>query len=109
TRRLAAAFVDKGIGKGTRVGLLMPNGVRWVQIALALTRLGAVLVPLSTLLRQRELTAQLRVASVQFLISVDEFRGHRYLDAVHAETSKLPALHTILPAAQLDRQPTDGA
>src|SRR5690349_9106091 len=62
TRRLAAAFVDKGIGKGTRVGLLMPNGVRWVRIALALTRLGAVLVPLSTLLRPRELTTQLRFA-----------------------------------------------
>ncbi len=58
----------------------MPNGVRWVQIAIALTRIGAVLVPLSTLLSARELLAQLRTASVQFLVSVEEFRGHRYLD-----------------------------
>ena len=80
TRNLAAAFIDAGVLKGTRVGLIMPNGVRWVQIALALTRIGAVLVPLSTLLPSRELVAQLRTASVQVLISVEGFRGHRYLD-----------------------------
>ena len=74
------ASSSAGVGKGTRVGLIMPNGVRWVQVAIALTRIGAVLVPLSTLLPARELVAQLRTASVQFLISVEEFRGHRYLD-----------------------------
>jgi acyl-CoA synthetase (AMP-forming)/AMP-acid ligase II len=80
TMDLAAGFIHAGVGKGTRVGLIMPNGVRWVQIAIALTRIGAVLVPLSTLLPARELVAQLRTASVQFLLSVEEFRGHRYLD-----------------------------
>ncbi len=80
TRDLAAGFIHAGVGKGTRVGLIMPNGVRWVQIAIALTRIGAVLVPLSSLLPARELVAQLRTASVQLLLSVDEFRGHRYLD-----------------------------
>ena len=69
TRDLAAAFIAAGVGKGTRVGLIMPNCVQWVQIAVALTRIGAVLVPLSTLLQPPELVAQLRVASVQFLVS----------------------------------------
>ena len=77
---MAAAFIEAGVGKGTRVGLIMPNRVQWVQIAVALTRIGAVLVPLSTLLQPPELVAQLRVASVQVLIAVEEFRGHRYLD-----------------------------
>ena len=67
TRVMAASFVEAGVGKGMRVGLIMPNSVRWVQIAVALTRIGAVLVPLSTLLAARELVAQLRVGSVQFL------------------------------------------
>jgi non-ribosomal peptide synthetase component F len=73
TRDLAAAFIEAGVGKGTRVGLIMPNNTRWVQIAVALTRIGAVLVPLSTLLAAGELVAQLRAASVQFLVSVEEF------------------------------------
>ncbi|WP_082969171.1 class I adenylate-forming enzyme family protein [Mycobacterium kyorinense] len=93
TRDLAAAFIEAGVGKGSRVGLIMPNSVGWVQIAMALTRIGAVLVPLSTLLKPAELTAQLRVASVQFLISVEDFRGHRYLDGL-SET-KLPALRQV--------------
>ncbi|MQY24224.1 class I adenylate-forming enzyme family protein [Nocardia macrotermitis] len=79
TRDLAALLLDVGIGKGIRVGLLAPNSTDWVRIALALTRIGAVLVPLSTLLRLPELRTQLRVASVQHLITVEEFRGRHYL------------------------------
>jgi acyl-CoA synthetase (AMP-forming)/AMP-acid ligase II len=100
-------FLNAGIIKGTRVGLLMPNGVRWAQIAIALTRIGAVLVPLSTLLTGPELVAQLRAASVQWLISVEQFRGHRYLEELAAELNgpdlsawplqdaKLPALRQV--------------
>ncbi|CDO89877.1 AMP-binding protein [Mycobacterium triplex] len=103
TRELAAAFVEAGVGKGTRVGLIMPNSARWVQVAIALTRIGAVLVPLSTLLAARELVAQLRVAAVQFLVSVDEFRGHRYLDDLQAvPRSELPALRQVWSISQLD-------
>ncbi|MHC9293099.1 class I adenylate-forming enzyme family protein [Mycobacterium sp. LTG2003] len=91
TRVLADRFLTTGIGKGTRVGLIMPNGVEWVRITIALTRIGAVLVPLSTLLSPAELTAQLRMASVQFLIAVDEFRGRRY----PVNRAQLPALREV--------------
>ncbi|CAN5517631.1 class I adenylate-forming enzyme family protein [soil metagenome] len=85
TRALAAGLLQVGISKGTRVGIIMPNGADWVRLALALTRIGAVLVPLSTLLRPRELVAQLRTASVQHLIAVAEFRGHHYLAELRTE------------------------
>jgi acyl-CoA synthetase (AMP-forming)/AMP-acid ligase II len=78
TRELAAGLIRAGIAKGSRVGLIMPNSADWVRIALAITRIGAILVPLSTLLTSRELTAQLRTASVQYLIAVEQFRGRRY-------------------------------
>ncbi|HEX2403039.1 MAG TPA: class I adenylate-forming enzyme family protein [Mycobacterium sp.] len=102
TCTLAAAFLEAGVGKGTRVGLIMPNRVQWVQLAMALTRIGAVLVPLSTLLQPPELIAQLRVASVQALITVEEFRGHRYLDdlADVVNTPELPALRTVWTSEQ---------
>jgi acyl-CoA synthetase (AMP-forming)/AMP-acid ligase II len=102
TRDLAAAFIEAGVGKGTRVGLIMPNNTRWVQIAVALTRIGAVLVPLSTLLAAGELVAQLRAASVQFLVSVEEFRGHRYLDDLQSVPAlELPALRQVWTADRL--------
>jgi acyl-CoA synthetase (AMP-forming)/AMP-acid ligase II len=101
TRALAAAFLEAGVGKGTRVGLIMPNCGQWVQIAVALTRIGAVLVPLSTLLQAPELVAALRVASVQALIAVEEFRGHRYLDDLGPERTNLPALRAVWAADRL--------
>src|SRR5271156_6942655 len=111
TNDLAAAFIDAGVAKGTRVGLIMPNGIRWVRIAIALTRIGAVLVPLSTLLRSPELVAQLRTASVQILISVEEFRGHRYLDDLRSalgvrglsETLQCPELPALRQVWAADR------
>lgn len=99
TSELAAGLVAAGVTKGSRVGLLMPNGVRWAQIAIAINRVGAVLVPLSTLLTGPELVAQLEVASVRYLISVEEFRGHRYLDIVRP--ANLPALRGIWHADDL--------
>ncbi|BBZ43044.1 class I adenylate-forming enzyme family protein [Mycobacterium parmense] len=103
TRDLAARFVEAGVGKGTPVGLIMPNGVRWVQVAIALTRVGAVLVPLSTLLTARELTAQLRAAAVRYLVSVEEFRGHRYLDELGTVPQPgLPALREVWTVDRLD-------
>lgn len=106
TTALATALVSLGVTKGTRVGLIMPNGVPWVQIALAVTRIGAVLVPLSTLLTPAELAAQLKVASVHVLISVPEFRGHRYLDQLpHPQDPDLPALRQVLTPPQLTADP----
>src|SRR5262245_3584624 len=103
TRAMAAAFIAAGVGKGTRVGLIMPNRVQWVQIAVALARIGAVLVPLSTLLQPPELVSQLRAASVQVLIAVEEFRGHCYLDdlADLVHTPELPALRTVWTPAHV--------
>jgi acyl-CoA synthetase (AMP-forming)/AMP-acid ligase II len=112
TRDLATAFVAAGAGKGTRVGLIMPNGVPWVRNALALTRIGAVLVPLSTLLTPRELVSQLRVAGVRFLIAVDEFRGHRVLEDLRTELcaptlGEEPVHLTGLPALRALWRPWD--
>ncbi|WP_326547445.1 class I adenylate-forming enzyme family protein [Mycolicibacterium sp. ND9-15] len=106
TAELAAALVSAGVGKGSRVGLIMPNRAEWVRIAIAVTRVGAVLVPLSTLLQPPELAAQLGMASVQFLVTVEEFRGHHYLEDLSAEPANLPALREIWRA---DRLPSGGS
>jgi len=108
TRELAAGFFAAGVGKGSRVGLIMPNGVAWMQIAVALTRIGAVLVPLSTLLAPPELVAQLRVAAVQYLVAVPEFRGHRYLDDLEPHRSELPALRRVWAADDVPRSSDTG-
>ncbi|MBB2991612.1 acyl-CoA synthetase (AMP-forming)/AMP-acid ligase II [Mycolicibacterium iranicum] len=103
TADLGAAMIAAGIGKGTRVGLLMPNGVSWATIALAAMRVGAILVPLSTLLSPPELAAQLHTASVQHLIAVEEFRGRHFSDGLEPRP---PALRTVRTPAEMLALPT---
>ncbi len=77
---VAARLAGAGVVKGDRVALLAPNGIEWATVALAVLRMGAVLVPLSTLLRPAELLAQLTLASVTHVVTVPEFRNRHYLD-----------------------------
>jgi acyl-CoA synthetase (AMP-forming)/AMP-acid ligase II len=112
SRALAGRLVRAGLGKGDRVGLLMENGIDWATAAFAVTRVGGVLVPLSTLLRPPELLAQLRIASVDHLIAVRGYRGRAYLDdlrslapALFASSAgrdpALPALRSVWPWGEL--------
>ena len=91
SRRLAQGLLASGIGKGDRVALVMPNGVDWAALAFAVMRIGAVLVPLSTLLRPPELLAHLRASSAAALVTVHSFRGHQYVRDLERE---VPGLFT---------------
>ena len=75
----ARQLLASGMDKSSRVGLLMENGIEWAVLACAIMRTGAVLVPLSTLLKPPELHHQLQTAAVTELIVTREFRGRRYL------------------------------
>jgi acyl-CoA synthetase (AMP-forming)/AMP-acid ligase II len=88
---LARHFADLGVGKGTRVGVLMPNGIAWPVVAFGASRAGATIVPLSTFLRPPELAAQLRVAGVEHLVLLGEFLGRDYVADLMAISPELVA------------------
>lgn len=64
-------LLSEGVGKGTRVGLFFPNGVDWVVWWLAISRIGALAVPLSTLYAPAEIAKVARLADVAVLIAPD--------------------------------------
>jgi acyl-CoA synthetase (AMP-forming)/AMP-acid ligase II len=82
--RLARALLSRGLGKGSHVGLLMPNGPDWLVAWLAVTRIGGLLVPLNTFFKTRELGWILRHADVQTLLTVSGYLGHDYLERLEA-------------------------
>ena len=84
SRALAGRFAAAGVGKGARVGLVLPNGIEWAVIAAAVWRVGGVLVPLSTLLRPPELEAQLDAAAVTHLVLARSFRDRAYVEDLDA-------------------------
>ena len=87
--RLARGLLAAGIGKGTRVALLMPNGPDWVLAWLAICRIGAICVPLSTFLRERELVWNLRHADVHTLLTCDRYLNHDYVQRLERAVPEL--------------------
>jgi acyl-CoA synthetase (AMP-forming)/AMP-acid ligase II len=69
SRRLAKRLLRAGIGKGTVVALLFPQGPDFVVTLLAITRIGAVAVPLSTFLRGPEIHRAVRHVDAHLLLA----------------------------------------
>ncbi|OBF98633.1 AMP-dependent synthetase [Mycobacterium sp. 852002-51152_SCH6134967] len=67
--RIARWLLGQGVGKGTRIGLFFPNGVDWMLWWLAASRIGALVVPLSTLYAPAEIAKVARLADVALIVA----------------------------------------
>lgn len=118
TRRYTRSLVALGVGKGSRVGVLMENVPDWLALDFAVTGLGAVLVPLSTFATPADLAYQLRHADVSHLLMSRRFLKHDYLAGLllvvpeleRAEPGRLyapglPALRHVVVRGETDTLP----
>src|SRR5262245_29590175 len=96
SRQAAARLRGLGVGRGTRVALLCSNRPEWLPIAFGAFRLGAVLVPLSTLWKRDELAYGLRHANVEVLVTLPGFLRHDYLTSVRDLRPEGPALRDVV-------------
>jgi acyl-CoA synthetase (AMP-forming)/AMP-acid ligase II len=77
--RLARQLLAAGIGKGGRIGMCFPNDARFIVTWLAIIRIGAIAVPLSTLSTAAEIRRTARHADLQLLILADGYLSHDYV------------------------------
>jgi long-chain acyl-CoA synthetase len=70
-RRFAGALAGLGVGKGTRVGLILPNCPQAVVALFGALRLGAVVVQNNPLYTERELGHQLADAGAEVVVCLD--------------------------------------
>jgi fatty-acyl-CoA synthase len=77
--RLAAGLVELGIAPGDHVGVIMANHPEFVTLKFAISRIGAVSVPINFLLKDRELAYVLKQSDVVALITMDHFRDNDYV------------------------------
>jgi len=89
SRRIARGLLASGIGKGARVGLLLPNGPDWVVAWLAAARIGALVVPINTFYQARELGFALRHADIALLLTRARFLGNDYLERLERAAPSL--------------------
>ena len=92
---LALQLATFGAGERSRVALVAANGPAYVACVHALTRLGAVLVPLNTRLTLEELRWQVQDVQATFLL-YDE----RYAGLANAIMQDMPRLRCIKLLAQ---------
>lgn len=73
--RFATALTALGVRKGDRVGIHLPNCPQFAIAYFGLLKAGAVFVPLSPLLAERELEFQLNDAGVETFVGLDLLFG----------------------------------
>jgi len=93
---LARAFLALGVRKGDRVAILLPNRPEWLIAALAAAKAGAVTAALSTFSAPREIAWALEHARPTVIVTMEAFRGHGYLSAIH---DVCPELGRVEPGA----------
>ena len=105
----ARALLAVGVRHGDRVALLVTNRTEWIVAAFAAAKIGAIVAAISTFSTPRELAWALEHSGAAVLITLDAFRGRRFLDALRdlcpeldgsapgaLNSTRLPALRAIV-------------
>ncbi len=83
-RGLARALLAAGVGKGTKVALLLGNRPEFVVATFGIALAGGVVVPISTLAEAEERYHILNHSDAALLIVQDRLSSHAYLDELAA-------------------------
>ena len=80
--RLAAGLRRNGIKPGEKIAMILGNYPEFVALKFAISRVGAVAVPINVLNRRDEIRYLLAQSDSVFLVTMDCFRGFDYLTAL---------------------------
>ncbi len=99
-RRYAAVLRDRGVGPGDRVGMLMPNISQFPMTYYGVLALGAVVVPIHSLLKADEIAFVLADAEVSVLVCAAPLLGEGLPGAKAAEVPLLSVLEGSDPGVE---------
>jgi acyl-CoA synthetase (AMP-forming)/AMP-acid ligase II len=99
---MARGLLARSVGKGTRVGMIFGNGPDFAIAFAAIARIGAVAVPISTLIKSNELVRVLRQSDVSGLLVQRALLGHDYVERL---CDALPDLRSCGPDLRLEDAP----
>lgn len=102
-RHLAVGLQDHGVRPGDHIGVWMHNSVDLAVVVYAAAYAKAVLVPMNTWHRAREMTHAVHHSEIALLIVGDEIAGRSGADAVrdwYTAPSEFPHLRTLVFAAE---------
>ncbi|MBQ0923552.1 AMP-binding protein [Saccharopolyspora endophytica] len=108
--RLAAGMYRQGIRAGDRVCVQVPNWVEFAQIAVALSRLGAILVPIMPIYRMDEVSYIASNSGARMVFTCATFKNFDYVEMyrkVRVESPDLEQIVVLRGAVDKDTTPYD--
>ncbi|WP_347957522.1 AMP-binding protein [Gordonia aichiensis] len=96
SQRLAVGLRRKGLRPGDRVAAQLPNWAEFVVVAAALTRIGAVMVPIMPIYRTDEVTYTMSDAGVRMAIAPADFKGFDYVSMYDEIRQSAPTLEFVV-------------
>ena len=93
--RLAVGLRREGLRRGDRVAVQIPNWTEFPVIAAALSRIGAILVPIMPIYREDEVAYVLRHSGAAAAVTCQEFRGFGHLEMFCKLRFEAPDLRTV--------------
>ncbi|HLX43033.1 MAG TPA: AMP-binding protein [Bryobacteraceae bacterium] len=106
SNRMASALVRRGLERGDRLCVYLPNRIEMIDLYLACVKLGVIFVPVNILYREREISHIVADAEPKLMITEQELPQ---LAAEAGETPEYPALDGDSPAALVYTSGTTGA
>ena len=103
--RVAAGLYAGGVRQGTRVMWMLPTWIESLVLSAALSRLGAIQVPLIPVYRQREIGFIARQTSAPLMFVPGVWRGTDYVDLATSATATMDKPPTLVT---VDRSLPDG-
>jgi cyclohexanecarboxylate-CoA ligase len=104
---LAVGLHRLGIGPGDRVSVQIPSWAEFTQISLALTRIGAIMVPIMPIYRRDDVGYVLRNAGVRTAITCGAFRNFDYPGMYASLRPDCPDLRDLIVVRPDGGQPED--
>ncbi len=89
--RYARAFLALGLQKNDKVSVWLNNCPEWIYVQLAVGMIGAVLVPVNTRFKTKELEYTLKQSDSRILITMDRFLTIDFADLVYETIPGLKA------------------
>jgi acyl-CoA synthetase (AMP-forming)/AMP-acid ligase II len=87
--RLALGLLALGVGKASRVSIVMPNGIDWAECWWAAARIGAFTLPFSTFFRPRELGWGLAKGDVDTLLIHASYLNNNFIQRLEEAIPEL--------------------
>jgi len=97
TKTIARGLFATGVRPGDRVAILATNSAEWLISAFSALRLGAVVVPVNTWFKTRELQYVLEHSDASVLVLMPSFRRQNFLEELYTICPELRGCPSTAP------------